>query len=277
MSHICSIPKDDLTVFQDPCLGTGPIKDTIHSLQSAFSEGFDEIKWMLFCEELSRYVTVESLSGVPYRHLEEVNINSNLRDYNRFNECEAGNILNQVEHTLTRAGLQKFIQYYLKNGHLAISYQQDHFIVGMSYYEYILDVSNAFIDWINKYYVEKSLVSRMFDRQIINRAIVAGGKFFDPNGSRSLDNLRLEDYIGKKVCTFKGNDVTLKISGSTEFTPQESIVLSHSLSMYILNNILKIINYHYTNEYTRQHQQDASSSSSATALPAPTHQSVYYL
>ena len=36
--------------------------------------GFDETKWMLFCHELSLYVTVESLEGVPYNHLENVHL-----------------------------------------------------------------------------------------------------------------------------------------------------------------------------------------------------------
>ena len=34
-SHICSIPKDCLEEFQQPCLGSGPIIQTINNLKAA--------------------------------------------------------------------------------------------------------------------------------------------------------------------------------------------------------------------------------------------------
>lgn len=84
-SHIAQIPKDNLERFQEPCLGSGPIIDTINSLKADITEGFDEIRWMLFCEELSRYVTVESIAGVPYNHLENVGMGTILSEYTGFN------------------------------------------------------------------------------------------------------------------------------------------------------------------------------------------------
>ena len=60
--------------WQSPCLGSGPILGTQESLFSSFNLDI----WGLFCYELSKYVTVESLAGVPYRRLENVGNGNNL-------------------------------------------------------------------------------------------------------------------------------------------------------------------------------------------------------
>lgn len=278
-SHICGIPKNRPSAFQQPCLGSGPINATIASLKSDLSEGFDEIKWMLFCEELSRYVTVESLKGIPYEHLEEVNISRNLSDFSGFDEDKS-----KYEHSLSRFrevfpmdNLREFILYYLDEGHLAIDYKQGSFICGMSYFDYIIDISNAFIEWFNKTFVNnegaKSIASSCFRHQVLYNAVVAGRKFYDPSGQRTVPDI--SRYVGQKVCDFKGQEITLKILSSTTQEPQKTIILNHGLAMYILNNILKIINYRYTNEYSRQHWQ--GNNSSTTAISTPIGERVFYL
>ena len=67
-SHINIIPKNNFTQFQIPCLGRGPIISTIGTLKN----DYDEATWMLFCQELSMYVTVESISGGPYRRMDNI-------------------------------------------------------------------------------------------------------------------------------------------------------------------------------------------------------------
>ena len=67
-SHISGIPLNNPTTFQHPCLGSGPIRATIANL----ADNFDELRWQLFCLELSKYVQVESLSGGPYHILENL-------------------------------------------------------------------------------------------------------------------------------------------------------------------------------------------------------------
>lgn len=267
-SHIQCIPKGDLEYFEFPCLGTGPIKDTINSLRAQISEGFDEIRWMLFCEELSRYVTVESLAGIPYNRLENVHLNDCLPDYNSYNE-NYGNSLTRFTSVFSHETLEGFISYYLQNGHLTINYQNGTFKAGMSYFDYIIDISNAFIEYFNTNFTNKSLVDRCFQSQILVRAKAANGKFYYSEGQRNVTDV--SRYVGKKVCTFKGRDITLNILNVQDGEPIETIILRHGLAMYILNNILKIINYRYTNEHIRQHCQGTAN------LPAPTGQRVYYI
>lgn len=265
-SHVSSIPKGNLTSFQSPCLGTGPIKETINSLRAHISEGFDETKWMLFCHELSLYVTVESLVGIPYNHLENVHLNNVLSSYGKYNE-NYGTALDNFNKVLPLIELKEFILYYLHNGHLAINYQNGVFKVGMSYFDYMIDISNSFIEYFNSHFDSKLIAQQCFDYHVLYHSIASNGHFFDPNSLNLIPDV--SQYVGKKVCTFKGRDITLRIMEPSKEESQKTTVLNHGLAMYILNNILKIINYRYTNEYTRQQ--------GTAALPATIGQRVYYI
>ena len=277
-SHIHSIPKDDLAEFQEPCLGEGPIIATITSLKTDLSEGFDEIQWMLFCEELSRYVTVESLKGIPYRHLEDVHLSNLLSEYMDFDSSsfnstiDAVNHINRILSSNIPNALGDFILYYLKHGHLSFNFQNGNFQIGMTHFDYIIDISNSFIDYFNSHYTDRNLVKEYFEYDIIRKVIVAGNKFFDPDTTIQVPDV--SGYVGQKVCDFKGHEVKLNILSATEFIPQETIVLDHSLAIFILNNILKIINYHYRNEYNRK---SVGESTAETALTATTHQRVCFI
>ena len=269
-SHINSIPKGYLDQFQSPCLGTGPIRETINSLRASISEGFDETKWMLFCHELSLYVTVESLVGVPYNYLEKVHLNNVLSSYGKYDEIY-GMALDNFSNVFPLAELKEFILYYLHNGHLAINYQNGVFKVGMSYFDYIIDISNSFIEYFNSHFDNKQIAQHCFDYHVLYHSIASNGHFFDPNSLNLIPDV--SQYVGKKVCTFKGMDITLRIMEPSKEESQKTTVLNHGLAMYILNNILKIINYRYTNEYTKQH----SGNNNTAALPATIGQRVYYI
>ncbi len=265
-SHIRNIPKSDLQHFQEPCLGSGPIVSTILSLKSRISEGFDEVKWMLFCEELSRYVTVESLIGIPYKYLERVGSQNELREFSySYRDETKRHIFSSIFPPDT---LKNFILYYLEKGHLTFNFQNGEFQQGMPYFDFIVDISNSFIEYFNTFIHDENLISECFCNKILVRTVASGNKFFklpshtDSNESNSA-------YIGRKVCMFKGREITLQILDNEQQPVHETILISSGLAMYILNNILKIINYHYTNEYNRQQ--------GTAALPAITGQRIYYI
>ena len=97
----------------------------------------------------SLYVTVESISGGPWKRMENIGSKSLHLEYKDYN-------LNKVDKStftsvFTDENLKNFIQYYLKHGHLSIRYVKDKFTYGMPYHEYIIDISNAFIDYYKKY------------------------------------------------------------------------------------------------------------------------------
>jgi hypothetical protein len=266
-SHIPGIPKSNLESFQLPCLGTGPIIQTISELKANIADSFDEIKWMLFCEELSRYVHVESIHGVPYRNLENVSIAHLSDSYKNYKYPRLPKFVIDRWKRAFRNDmdtLKDFIRFYLHHGHLTINYKNDNFIVGMSYYEYIIDISNAFISWCNNYISNREYyvnVNTLILHDIITKVIISSGKIYSTSCRiPSIDSY--SSYIGRKVCDFKGREITLNITQQSDFVPQETTLLDNELASFILYNVLRTINYHYDNKYTEQHTSGELTSTS---------------
>lgn len=260
-SHIHNIPIDDFTEFKQPCLGKGPIVYTINSLKV----DPDEALWMLFCEELSRYVTVESLTGVPYKHLEQIGNIIPLSYYDRFYPAphDTADTLHSYcfrHHTaspyylnknLIRGILKDFLSYYLQHGHFIFSFKNRAFTCGMSYYDYMIDVSNCFIQYYNENLKESpSKISFLYDQSLILKALVINRKF---NGlsRRYRDASNINTYQGRQVLRFKDKDIKLRIFQEEDSPVQETTIINWQIAMYVLDSILKIINFRYQNEYNR--------------------------
>ena len=262
-SHIPSISSDHLSHFMTPCLGRGPINNTIIDLKN----NYDEMVWMLFCEELSRYVTVESLAGVPYRKLEELGASTLLTPYNR-GYCKSD--YHQIPRFNTLPNLtemmKNFTKYYLKHGHLNLSFKDGEFVPGMPYFNFIVDISNSFIEWFNTESGEEGNTKyKLIDKGILRSAIVNNQKFYRNETLISPSDLALE---GTLLFSFKGREIRLHIEQDVSQDERfEVIILDHNLAMYILYNIIEIINYRYTNEY---YNREGSST-------AATYQTVLYL
>ena len=265
-SHVNGIPKTDPSIFKEPCLGTGPIRETITTLKM----NHDEVTWMLFCQELSLYVITESISGVPYHRLESVGDSSRKFSDHRFH-LNVGfpspyeiNMQNWVNF------LSDFTVYYLQYGHLSFNFTKGAFVCGMDYYHYMVDISNSFIEYYNSHKKEcRSLVPSsddtpmaLYNKNIIFKVIVANNNFYLAESPTTCD---LSNYEGKHVCTFKGKDITLHICKAQEKEERnEAILLSNNIAMYILKSILKVINYRYANNYDKQ-------------TNAPTYKRVIYI
>lgn len=235
------IPK-----FQRPCLGTGPINHTIMDLKNEYEDSL----WMLFCQELSLYVTVESLRGGPYIRMESIGASKKLNDYGKFTEVKT--LDNIFPYRIPRDSVRElknmilsFIPYYLKNGNLMISYHNERFDVGMSYYDFIIDISNSFIDYFNKN-GESRLKQLLDESTMIVYSKISNGVFYDSSYSNTD---MFESKRGTYLFDFKGSSVTLNIEPSIEEEDiPATILLNHKVAMYILDNILKTINYNYKNE-----------------------------
>lgn len=258
-SHVHCIPKSDFSEFQSPCLGSGPIKNTIVTLKSSS----DTAMWMLFCEELSRYVTVESLTGIPYHRLENIGAQTRNSNYQGFSPYT--NFLYSLasSYTMIRCNshseryrilkqkTRDFMAYYLQHGHLKFSFRQGKFVCGLSYYDYIIDVSNCFIDYYNKSWAtDEYKRKQLFCYRILNEVQTADGAFYMIDNDPPNTNFR--HYRGRYVLTFKGQQQTVRIIESrTSSQLHRTTLINHSLAMQILEGILKIINYRFQNEHTR--------------------------
>jgi hypothetical protein len=251
-SHINVIPKNNFTDFQIPCLGTGPIISTIGTLKN----DYDEVTWMLFCQELSMYVTVESISGGPYRRMENignVSLHTMYTGYN-FNYASKTDFLCQF----TNDDLKKFIQYYLKHGHLSLGYINNVFTWSMPYYEYIIDISNSFIDFYNKYYSTTAQnLSNCFNTSLLKQVIVADGKFYNEGEYNSFDINNLSGYQNKLVLVFKGKEIRTTIINNEQSSESTlTTVINNNVAMFILQKILRTINFRYKNEHNNKNRRD---------------------
>lgn len=264
-SHIQGINKTNFSHFLSPCLGTGPIRETIASLKNES----DEVTWMLFCQELADYVTVESLHGGPWRRLEEIGRRDNVELTPSYNYTNTN--MTSFLTLFTKESLKSFVQYYLQYGHLTLGFQNSKFTCNMPYTDFVVDISNAFIDFYNLYLKStESCKEACFNKTLLRNVEIRNGLiYYTQFCYNSTPTTNVNYYRGKYVLTFKGKDITTTIIESTN--PEEEIesvtIIDPSLAMYILAHILKIINYRYKNEY--KHRTDKE--------PAFTYQRVFYL
>ena len=256
--------------FDNPCLGSGPINNTILDLKN----GYEETLWMLFCQELSLYVTVESLRGGPYFRMETIGSRHLLLNYGEYSLH-----YKRIQHlpwplcsdsTETKDILALFIPYYLSHGHLALSYKKGIFVQGMPYFDYIIDVSNAFIEFFNAHAKDfrDRLKEKLFEWNFLNEALIADNRFYKVEERVESTNCSL--FEGRSMFRFKGEIKHLHIiRRETSVELEKTIVINHSVAMYILQNILKVINYRYKNEHNRKQSSGEAASS--------TYQTVCYI
>lgn len=198
------------------------------------------------------YVTVESISGGPYHRMETIGNKSQISSYRNYDFSRVNK--NEFLSLFTNDNLKEFIQYYLKHGHLSLRYINNTFTWGMPYYEYIIDISNSFIDFYNKFYsTTDQNLNNCFTNGILKQVVVANGKFYNEGENRDFNISNLDSYQGKRVLTFKGKEICTTIIDNkqdNESTP--TTVISSSLAMYILQKILRTINFRYKNEYNNK-------------------------
>ena len=244
-SHLHGIPED----FESPCLGTGPIRNTICNLQKEF----DADIWNLFCLELSKYVETESIAGTPYNYLERVNgYRTQISISNDFCDTYFSlNTRNEVNRHIKEM-LLNFFKKILNEGHLKFIYSNNKYTLGMSFVDAIVLISNEFLDFIDSYDTSYFNINNLYSLNILRYCIT--NKDFN-----RLDLIKLSDYnygnnisdrVGKYVCEFKGKPVTFSIAAeiinNDEFTYY--VVLHPSIILKFLLYTLYNINKYYGNK-----------------------------
>lgn len=239
-SHISSIPINDFTRFQGPCTGSGPINGTI----SVLNRDYDEDMWNMFCLELSKYVTVESVAGRPYHYLERLGTNGMEAGMDRFITYL---LPSYYRSAITRDKFKEFVRYFVNSKKLKFNYVNGSYSIGMSFIEFIVLISNEFIKWYNDQFNKEELTAKFADlkRQgILRECIINNGKIYYDRGRNNVNNYA--QYIGKKVCVFKGREITVDITDVAEVRNEnKSIILDIQTALYILTTILKVLNYRY--------------------------------
>ena len=239
-SHISNIPKNDFTQFQNPCTGSGPINGTI----SALNRDYDEDMWNMFCLELSKYVTVESITGRPYHYLEKLGTDNMDTGVDRFITYLSPNYYGRY---FTTDKLKGFVRYFINSKKLKFNYVNESYSIGMSLIEFIVLISNEFIKWYNDQFNKGELTIKFADLKrlgILRECIIDNGKIYYDNGRNNVNNYA--QYIGKKVCVFKGREITIDITDIAEVRNEnKSIILNTQTALYILTITLEVLNYRY--------------------------------
>ena len=250
-SHISSIPTGDFTQFQNPCTGRGPINGTI----SVLNRDYDEDMWNMFCLELSKYVTVESVAGVPYNYLEKLGTNDMEVGVDRFITYLSPNY---YESVITPDKFREFVRYFISSKKLKFNYVNGSYSIGMSLIEFIVLISNEFIKWYNDQFNKEEITAKFAElkrKGILKECIIDNGKIYYETGRTNVNNYL--GYIGKKVCMFKDREITISITDIAEVRNEnKSIILNTQTALYILNTILKVLNYRYgRNKATHESNQ----------------------
>lgn len=239
-SHVSGIPTNNFTSFQTPCTGSGPINGTI----SALNRNYDEDMWNMFCLELSKYVTVESIAGRPYKYLEKLGTNNMEMGVDRFVTYLSPGY---YEDALSSDKLKEFVKGFINSKKLKFNYVNGSYSISMSLIEFIVLISNEFIKWYNDQFNKEELTTKFAElkrKGILKECIIDNGKIYYDKGRNNVNTYA--QYIGKKVCIFKGIEVTVNITDIAEVRNEnKSIILNTHTALYILATILKVLNYRY--------------------------------
>lgn len=235
-SHVCGIPSR-LEDFQEPCLGRGPIRDTISSL----TERVDLDLWRLFCIELDMYVRTESLSGIPYRRLESIGATSGMYKYYLPVNSNIISICSNTGLSETKAVdiLRSFIKYLISKD-INFTYNSGIVNFGYSDKELSLIISNYFIEFFNSQRPGYRKVNIRDFVSFLCKCISKNGYFYKLSSTR--DSMTYENI---PLWTFKGEQVYSNIIRTP--TPEENFILllQPTVIKYIKNIILKTLNAYY--------------------------------
>lgn len=230
-SHICDIPYTK-TEFQVPCTGSGPINNTMGSLLGSF----DRHLWNLFCLELSNYVKVESLEGVPYHRLEEISSGSTAMG-------SAYNYILYKTFTLNRNCSEipeflQFISYLVDRQVLKYRYNDGIIELGMSKIDAAILITNEYLKYL------RSLPTPGRWDTICRKYVKVNG-IYRQLCSRSHSR-EPEGCEGELVCTFKGVPQYLHIESPERGEQQHyTYILDEDIVNFIITNFLNVLNNYY--------------------------------
>ena len=114
----------------------------------------------------------------------------------------------------------------------------------MSNAECMILVSNEFINWYNQLDNAEDEQVKDVKRYYMKSGVAAKGHIYGTNRLLPLLD-RVSEHVGKRICTFKGRKIKLRISGTVSETSDKSLFLSEDVISEILSVILEVINLKY--------------------------------
>lgn len=233
--HSHARPLDTSFQFSPCCLGDGPLSRTFETLQLENNLAI----WKLACLEIDRYTKVESVSGGPYRRLEEVRC----RNENLYEECSEFQLF---PYSLpVNFPLESFLEFLIKSKVIKFNYLGDTYGIAMTFNDFRIKVSNVFIEWFNQWFINEAQpeldLHVLMTMEFIGNYKVKGGHIYSYTESSTNAVSGVE---GTYLFSFKGHPITFHfLEEELEKTP--TILLTSKVTNAIAKVLLLIINYRY--------------------------------
>lgn len=238
-SHINVVSAHNFNNWATPCLGSGPMRNTISSLSTQFSEDI----WKLFCLELSKYVTVESLSGVPYMYLEKIGKVDESAEKVKFPLKYFRGHYDKIDFNLY---IRPFICFLINRKPFGFNFSNGSYSIAMSDKKLFITLSNLYIEFYNSLPPEeKRPKDELFSKGILRLGKCIDNSLYFIRDRRSTLSM-YSNLIGRRLFDFKGKPVTFNITATeTENDPNVSIFLGRPIVEIIIKIILTTINGEY--------------------------------
>lgn len=230
------VPRSKNIYFSSPCLGSGPIIETISTLETTY----DSQIWGLFCQELDSYVKTESVTGVPYIRMSNIKI---------YDSVEEGTINNAYLKGLSNRAfdgtkecityIKKIFKEFVNTGSIKFAYKNGSYCYGEPIADIIVKYSNYFID-----YIKTNIHTPRIQRQILNnlkKASYMNGALWVLSTSEIADLA----YNSSDFILFKGNEYHLKIIENDGNDIQYYYIVDTSIVRILLTKLLLFINCNY--------------------------------
>lgn len=248
--------------FNSPCLGSGPILTTSQSLKSEFNLDL----WGLFVYELDKYVRVESVEGVPYIRLNQVTGGHNIIDLDNISPSNI--IWNDVyTNRLPYDFMSAFIKYFIGKKDFKVSYRNGRWILGESYLDFSIKISNHFINFINDYIKctkHSWVLNALINNHIVNYYNIKDGKLYDTEEESLVlppGAVESDDYytIDSSQLKFKGEVVPLRVLKEKSNQDNKVLLLNTLYILGIIRSITILINTKYGNSSETRNSEETNS------------------
>lgn len=236
-SHVPRVNPDNIFNWHHPCLGNGPIKNTITSL----IKGFDEELWKLFCVELNSYIHTESISGGPYIRLSSVggasysSLTPVIFDSNSSNIC--GSVFpNRI--------IIEFIKYFIKNNTIKFNYADSHYGLGYSNRDKAVILSYEFMKFFtenNELFISDRQgfdIEKCIESELLYKIYMNENSEICTNYSTLPTAENYQSLNNQNVLKFKNQWVKSNLIINTK---SESNLVGYLLSMNNIQRIEKLI------------------------------------
>lgn len=226
------VPRNQGIYFAQPCLGGGPIRETISTLNTTY----DSQIWGLFCQELDSYVKTESVVGVPYIRMSNIKIYDSVEE-DSINAAYLKKTFNETEEYIDY--IKKIFKEFINTGSIKFAYKNGSYCYGEPIADIIVKYSNYFID-----YIKTNIHTPRIQRQILNNLKKASYM----NGALwvlSTSEIAAFAYNSSDFIFFKGNEYHFKVIENDGNDIQYYYIVDTSIVRVLLTKLLLFINCNY--------------------------------